>query len=150
MRAIIQRVKKASVLVNGIIKGQISSGVLIFLGVISDDNNEDISWLCNKIANLRIFDDKSGVMNISLKDYDGEALVISNITLYAQTKKCNRPSYIKAAPPNISYPIYNQFIEQLQIHLKSPVQKGVFGEHMEVTLLNDGPVTIIIDTKNRE
>ena len=150
MRAIIQRVNKASVSVNGIVKSQISSGVLIFLGVISDDNNEDISWLCSKIANLRIFDDKTGVMNISLKDYDGEALVISQFTLYAQTKKGNRPSYIKAAPTNIAYSIYNQFIEQLQIHLKSPVQKGVFGEHMEVTLLNDGPVTIIIDTKNRE
>ena len=150
MRAIIQRVKKASVLVNGIIKGQISSGVLIFLGVISDDNNEDISWLCSKIANLRIFDDKTGVMNISLKDYDGEALVISQFTLYAQTKKGNRPSYKKAAPTNIALPIYNQFIEQLQIHLKNPVRKGVFGEHMEVNLLNDGPVTIIIDTKNRE
>ena len=150
MRVIIQRVKKASVSVKGIIKGQISSGVLIFLGIISDDNNEDIIWLSNKIANLRIFDDKSGVMNISLKDYDGEALVISQFTLYAQTKKGNRPSYIKAAPPNTAYPIYNQFIEQLQIHLKNPVQKGVFGEHMEVNLLNDGPVTIIIDTKNRE
>lgn len=150
MRAIIQRVNKASVLVNGIIKGQISSGVLIFLGVISDDNNEDISWLCSKIANLRIFGDKTGVMNISLKDYDGEALVISQFTLYAQTKKGNRPSYKKAAPTNIALPIYNQFIEQLQSHLKNPVQKGVFGEHMEVNLLNDGPVTIIIDTKNRE
>ena len=150
MRVVIQCVSEASVSIEGQIYSEIQQGLLVLLGIEHSDTEQDIEWLCKKIANLRIFDDKSGVMNISLKDYDGEALVISQFTLYAQTKKGNRPSYIKAAPPNISYPIYNQFIEQLQIHLKSPVQKGVFGEHMEVTLLNDGPVTIIIDTKNRE
>ena len=150
MRAIIQRVNKASVSVNGIIKGQISSGVLIFLGVISDDNNEDISWLCSKIANLRIFVDKTGVMNISLKDYDGEALVISQFTLHAKTKKGNRPSYIKAARPERAVPIYEQFLNQLKDDLEQDIQAGIFGADMKVSLLNDGPVTLIIDTKNRE
>jgi len=150
MRAVIQRVVNASLSIDGVIMAKINTGLLILLGVTDDDKKEDIIWLSNKIANLRIFDDQKGVMNISLKQYQGEALVVSQFTLHALTKKGNRPSYIKAASPEIALPIYNQFVEQMQSHLESPVKTGVFGANMEVSLSNDGPVTIIIDTKKRE
>ena len=150
MRAVIQRVVNASLSIDGVIMAKINTGLLILLGVADDDKKEDIIWLSNKIANLRIFDDQKGVMNISLKQFQGEALVVSQFTLHALTKKGNRPSYIKAASPEIALPIYNQFVEQMQSHLESPVKTGVFGANMEVSLSNDGPVTIIIDTKKRE
>ena len=150
MRAVIQRVTKASVTINNKIKGQIASGVLIFLGIVAEDTSEDIKWLSKKISNLRIFSDDNDVMNLSLIDQNFEALVISQFTLHAQTKKGNRPSYIKAARPEIAIPLYEEFIRQLQHDLGKEVQSGVFGANMEIDLLNDGPVTIIIDTKNRE
>ena len=150
MRAVIQRVVNASVSIDGMIMARINTGLLILLGVADDDKKEDVIWLSSKIANLRIFDDQKGVMNISLKEYNGEALVVSQFTLHALTKKGNRPSYIKAASPEIALPIYNQFVEQMQSHLESPVKTGVFGANMKVTLSNDGPATFIIDTKNRE
>ena len=150
MRAVIQRVTKASVTINNKIKGQIASGVLIFLGIVAEDTSEDIKWLSKKISNLRIFSDDNDVMNLSLIDQNFEALVISQFTLHAQTKKGNRPSYIKAARPEIAIPLYEEFIRQLQHDLGKEVQSGVFGANMEIDLFNDGPVTIIIDTKNRE
>ena len=150
MRAVIQRVVNASVSIDGMIMARINTGLLILLGVADDDKKEDVIWLSSKIANLRIFDDDKGVMNISLKEHNGEALVVSQFTLHALTKKGNRPSYIKAAPPDIALPIYNQFVEQMQSHLESPVKTGVFGANMKVILSNDGPATFIIDTKNRE
>lgn len=150
MRAVIQRVKKASVTINNKIEGQIALGVLIFLGIVTEDTLEDIKWLSKKISNLRIFSDENDVMNLSLIDQNFEALVISQFTLHAQTKKGNRPSYIRAARPEIAIPLYEEFIRQLQRDLGKEVQSGVFGANMEIGLLNDGPVTIIIDTKNRE
>ena len=147
MRVVIQRVKRASVAIDNNIEGQIASGVLIFLGIVAEDTLEDTKWLSKKISNLRIFND---VMNLSLIDQNFEALVISQFTLHAQTKKGNRPSYIKAARPEIAIPLYEEFIRQLQHDLGKEVQSGVFGANMEIDLLNDGPVTIIIDTKNRE
>ena len=150
MRAVVQRVSEASVDINGKIEGKITSGVLIFLGIIAEDTSADIQWLSKKISNLRIFSDKEGQMNLSLKDQNGEALVISQFTLHAQTKKGNRPSYIKAAQPEIAMPLYEQFISQLEEDLGKEIQSGIFGADMKVSLLNDGPVTIIIDTKNRE
>jgi len=150
MRAVIQRVVNASVSIDGMIMARINTGLLILLGVADDDKKEDVIWLSSKIANLRIFDDDKGVMNISLKEHNGEALVVSQFTLHALTKKGNRPSYIKAAPPEIALPIYNQFVEQMQSHLESPVKTGAFGANMKVILSNDGPATFIIDTKNRE
>ena len=150
MRAVIQRVKRASVAIDNNIEGQIASGVLIFLGIVAEDTLEDTKWLSKKISNLRIFSDENDVMNLSLIDQNFEALVISQFTLHAQTKKGNRPSYIKAARPEIAIPLYEEFIRQLQHDLGKEVQSGVFGANMEIGLLNDGPVTIIIDTKNRE
>lgn len=150
MRVVIQRVKRASVAIDNNIEGQIASGVLIFLGIVAEDTLEDTKWLSKKISNLRIFSDKNDVMNLSLIDQNFEALVISQFTLHAQTKKGNRPSYIKAARPEIAIPLYEEFIRQLQHDLGKEVQSGVFGAKMEIDLLNDGPVTIIIDTKNRE
>tara|TARA_B100000902_G_scaffold127582_1_gene127012 strand:- start:432 stop:884 length:453 start_codon:yes stop_codon:yes gene_type:complete len=150
MRAVIQRVVNASVSIDGMIVARINTGLLILLGVADDDKKEDVIWLSSKIANLRIFDDQKGIMNISLKEHNGEALVVSQFTLHALTKKGNRPSYIKAASPEIALPIYNQFVEQMQSHLESPVKTGVFGANMKVILSNDGPATFIIDTKNRE
>jgi D-aminoacyl-tRNA deacylase len=150
MRAVVQRVSEAIVAINGKIEGKITSGVLIFLGIIAEDTSADIQWLSKKISNLRIFSDKEGQMNLSLKDQNGEALVISQFTLHAQTKKGNRPSYIKAAQPEIAMPLYEQFISQLEEDLGKEIQSGIFGADMKVSLLNDGPVTIIIDTKNRE
>lgn len=150
MKAVIQRVSKASVTINAKQVANINKGLLVLLGIIEDDTQEDISWLSNKIANLRIFNDKNGVMNQSLQEVDGEVIVVSQFTLHASTKKGNRPSYIKAAKPDIAIPIYENFVKQLEADLGKNVQTGEFGADMKVELLNDGPVTIIIDTKNKE
>jgi len=149
MRALIQRVSKAGVTIGGQLKSSIGPGLLILIGIESADLEEDISWLCNKIAGLRIFEDSNGVMNLSLKDISGEALVVSQFTLHARVKKGFRPSYIDAAPPVVSIPLYEQFVQSLERELGKPVQTGEFGAMMEVALVNDGPVTIWIDTKNR-
>lgn len=150
MKAVIQRVSSASVTIEGEKVASIGKGLLILLGVVDDDVAEDIHWLSNKICNLRIFGDHENVMNCSLKDIDGDAIVVSQFTLHANTKKGNRPSYIKAAKPEVAIPIYENFINQLQNDLGKRIQTGVFGADMKVELLNDGPVTIIIDTKNRD
>ncbi|HLV40318.1 D-aminoacyl-tRNA deacylase [Xanthomarina sp.] len=150
MKAVIQRVSKAHVTINGKQVASISHGLLILLGIIDEDSYEDISWLSNKIANLRIFNDENGVMNQSLIDQNGEAIVVSQFTLHANTKKGNRPSYIKAAKPDVAIPLYEAFVKDLETVLGKPVQTGEFGADMKVELLNDGPVTIIIDTKNKE
>ncbi len=150
MRAVIQRVSESSVTVENQIIGKIGQGVLILLGIENSDMIEDIQWLSKKIANLRIFDDENGVMNKSLTDIQGEALIVSQFTLHASTKKGNRPSYIKSAKPDISIPLYKQFIQQMETDLGKKVATGEFGADMKVSLLNDGPVTIIIDTKNKE
>tara|TARA_B100001093_G_scaffold501852_1_gene554060 strand:- start:478 stop:930 length:453 start_codon:yes stop_codon:yes gene_type:complete len=150
MRAVIQRVSEASVAVDQKIEGEIAEGLLIFLGIVPEDTSEDLEWLSQKIVNLRIFDDNRGVMNLSLKEQNGAALVVSQFTLHAQTKKGNRPSYIKAARPDIAIPLYQQFIMQLENDLGKEIQTGIFGANMQVSLLNDGPVTLIIDSKNRE
>jgi D-tyrosyl-tRNA(Tyr) deacylase len=150
MRAIIQRVSSASVSVDGEVISKISNGLLIFLGIEDADTGDDIKWLTNKIVNLRIFNDGEGVMNLSLLQEEGEALVISQFTLHASTKKGNRPSYIKAAKSDIAIPLYESFVAQLEKDLGKKVGTGIFGADMKVALLNDGPVTIQIDTKNRE
>ena len=150
MRAVIQRVTKASVTIEGKINGQIENGLLVLMGIEDADTDEDIEWLSSKIVNLRIFNDEKGVMNISVKDVAGNILLISQFTLHASTKKGNRPSYIKASKPDIAIPIYEKMIEQLSIDLGKEIQTGIFGADMKVELLNDGPVTIVIDTKNRE
>ena len=149
MKAVIQRVSQAKVLINNKEKAAINLGMLILLGIENDDSHEDIQWLSAKIANLRIFDDTQGVMNLSLKQMGGEAIVVSQFTLHASTKKGNRPSYIRAAKPEIAIPLYNQFISQLELALSKKVQTGQFGAHMQLDFINDGPVTIIIDTKNK-
>ena len=150
MRATLQRVTTASVTVDQKIISEISNGLLIFLGIEEADNEEDIKWLSNKIVNLRIFNDSQEVMNLSLLQVNGAALVISQFTLHASTKKGNRPSYIKAAKPEIAILLYESFVAQLEKDLGKKVGTGVFGADMKVALLNDGPVTIQIDTKNRE
>lgn len=150
MRAVIQRVSKASVTVEGKVVSKINDGLLILLGIEDADGKEDIEWLSRKIVNLRIFNDQDGVMNRSLLDIDGTALVVSQFTLHASTKKGNRPSYIKAAKPDVSIPLYEEFVQQLEMDLNKKVGAGVFGADMKVELLNDGPVTIVMDTKNRE
>ena len=150
MRAVIQRVTKASVTIEGKINGQIENGLLVLIGIEDTDTGEDIEWLSGKIVNLRIFNDEKGVMNISVKDSAGSILLISQFTLHASTKKGNRPSYIKASKPDIAIPIYQKMIGQLSIDLGKEIQTGIFGADMKVELLNDGPVTIVIDTKNRE
>jgi D-tyrosyl-tRNA(Tyr) deacylase len=150
MKAVIQRVTQASVTINGKIKSSIDSGLLVLVGIEDADTQEDISWLSSKIINLRIFNDSNGIMNLSLKDLKGELLLVSQFTLHASTKKGNRPSYIRAAKPEIAIPFYENLISQLQNDLENPIQTGAFGADMKVALLNDGPVTIIIDTKNRE
>jgi D-tyrosyl-tRNA(Tyr) deacylase len=149
MKAVIQRVTKASVTIDGIEVASIKDGLLILLGIINEDSQEDISWLSNKIANLRIFGDEGGVMNKSVIDIKGDAIVVSQFTLHANTKKGNRPSYIKAAKPDVAVPLYNLFVTQLEADLGRKVQTGEFGADMKVELLNDGPVTIIIDTKQK-
>lgn len=150
MRTVIQRVSKASVDIEGKRKAEIKQGLLIFVGIEEADKDEDIEWLSNKIANLRIFGDKNGLMNLSVKDIDGETLSISQFTLHAKTKKGNRPSYIKAAKPDIAIPLYDKFNAKLGKELGKEVKTGEFGANMQVELINDGPVTITIDTKNRE
>jgi D-tyrosyl-tRNA(Tyr) deacylase len=150
MKAVIQRVSSASVTVQNQIVGQIQSGLLVFVGIETADSQEDIIWLTQKIVNLRIFADENGVMNKSVKDIDGEILVISQFTLHASTKKGNRPSYIKAARPEISIPLYESFLKQLATEFQKTAQAGIFGADMKVALVNDGPVTILMDTKNRE
>ncbi|MCD6596420.1 MAG: D-tyrosyl-tRNA(Tyr) deacylase [Bacteroidales bacterium] len=150
MRALIQRVSQASVSINEQVKTQINQGLLVLLGIEESDNQYDIDWLCKKIAQLRIFDDNQGVMNLSIQDINGELLVISQFTLHAKTKKGNRPSYIKAARPEIAIPLYEKFIKMMSSFTKEKVQTGEFGAIMQVSLTNDGPVTIIIDTKNKE
>jgi D-tyrosyl-tRNA(Tyr) deacylase len=150
VRVVLQRVQSSSVSIKGELHASIGSGLLILLGIEHHDNEQDIQWLCRKIANLRIFNDADGSMNVSIKDHDGEALVVSQFTLYAQTKKGNRPSYTQAAQPSIAIPLYKQFIDQLELELDKTVSTGLFGADMKVDLVNDGPVTIIIDTKNRE
>ena len=150
MKAVIQRVSKASVTIEGKIKSSIATGLLILLGVEDADTNEDIEWLSAKICNLRIFNDDANVMNKSILDIDGNVLLISQFTLHASTKKGNRPSYIKASKPPVAVPLYESMIKQLQADLSKPIQTGIFGADMKVRLLNDGPVTIVIDSKNRE
>ncbi len=150
MRAVIQRVSEASVKIEGNIKGQINSGLLVLLGIEEADNTEDIEWLCGKICRLRIVGDENGVMNLSVQETKGEILLISQFTLHASTKKGNRPSYIKSARPEVAIPLYESFIKQLEKELGKSIQTGVFGAEMRVSLVNDGPVTIIIDTKSRE
>lgn len=150
MRAVIQRVSEASVTIDGSIHGQIGAGLLVLLGIEDADTTEDIEWLSSKIVNLRIFDDAAGVMNESVKDQNGDILLVSQFTLHASTKKGNRPSYIKASKPEIAIPLYGKMIQQLTIDLGREIQTGSFGADMKVELLNDGPVTIVIDTKNKE
>lgn len=149
MIAVIQRVKSASVIINEIIKSGIAEGLLVLVGIEDQDHTDDIEWLSAKIANLRIFDDDQGVMNLSVMDRKGEILVVSQFTLHASTKKGNRPSYLKAAKPEIAIPIYEKFVSALEQLMGKPVGTGEFGADMKVSLINDGPVTIIIDTKNR-
>jgi D-tyrosyl-tRNA(Tyr) deacylase len=150
MKAVIQRVSKSSVTIEGVKTASIGHGLLILLGVVPEDSQEDVQWLSNKIVNLRIFDDDQKVMNLSLKDINGDAIVVSQFTLHASTRKGNRPSYTKAAKPDIAIPLYEAFILQLENDLGKKVQTGEFGADMKIELLNDGPVTIIIDTKDRE
>nr|WP_321225345.1 D-aminoacyl-tRNA deacylase [uncultured Psychroserpens sp.] len=149
MKAVIQRVANASVAIEGKKVANINSGLLVLLGIVNDDSQEDIKWLSNKISNLRIFSDEGGVMNTSLLQTQGDAIVVSQFTLQASTKKGNRPSYIKAAKPDVAIPLYEAFVTQLETDLGKPVQTGEFGADMKVELLNDGPVTIIIDTKDK-
>ena len=150
MRAVIQRVSKASVTIDKKIYSQIKNGLLVFVGIEDADTAEDIEWLSNKIVNLRVFNDDNGVMNVSVKDMNGDILTVSQFTLHASTKKGNRPSYIKASKPEFAIPMYEKFIKQLSNDLSKVVGTGVFGADMKVELLNDGPVTIVIDTKSRE
>ncbi len=150
MKAVIQRVSKASVTVDGLVVSKIENGLLILLGIENEDSNDDIQWLSRKIANLRIFNDENGVMNKSLLEMGGEAIVVSQFTLHASTKKGNRPSYIKAAKPDFAIPTYEKFVRQFENELGKKVGTGIFGADMKVELLNDGPVTITMDTKNKE
>lgn len=150
MIAVIQKVTQSSVAIDGLIKSSIGKGLLILLGIEDADGEEDIIWLCRKIANLRIFNDAQGVMNESILDHKGEILVISQFTLHASTRKGNRPSYLKAAKPEIAIPLYSKFVELMEGELGRKVGTGEFGAYMEVELVNDGPVTIIIDTKDKK
>ncbi len=150
MRAVIQRVSNASVKVDGTITGQIQQGLLVFVGIEDSDGQDDLEWLSGKIVNLRIFNDDEGVMNKSVKDIEGRVLLVSQFTLHAAIKKGNRPSYIRASKPETAVPMYENFKQQLATDLGKEIQSGIFGADMKVELLNDGPVTIIIDTKNKE
>ena len=150
MKAVIQRVSQSSVSIDAEIVAQIKHGLLVLVGIEDADNQEDIHWLTSKIANLRIFEDHNNVMNLSLKDSNGDMIIVSQFTLHAATKKGNRPSYIKAAKPEIAIPLYESFVQQMEKELGKKVQTGQFGADMKVSLVNDGPVTIIIDTKNKE
>lgn len=150
MKVVIQRVSKASVTINQKKVANIQEGLLLLLGIVDNDTTDDINWLVRKIANLRIFNDENGVMNTSLLDINGNVIVVSQFTLHASTKKGNRPSYIKAAKPTIAIPLYKNFVSTLEKEINKKVQTGEFGADMKVELLNDGPVTIIIDSKNKE
>ncbi|MBF6641907.1 D-tyrosyl-tRNA(Tyr) deacylase [Flavobacterium sp. J49] len=150
MKAVIQRVSQASVTIEGQKVADIQQGLLVLVGFEDQDNQEDINWLTAKIANLRIFADENQVMNLSLKETNGEMIIVSQFTLHALTKKGNRPSYIKASKPDIAIPLYESFVAQMETELGKKVQTGQFGADMKVALLNDGPVTLIIDTKNKE
>ncbi len=150
MRTVIQRVSEASVLINQLERRSIKRGLMILVGITHDDTTEDITWLIQKISKLRIFADENGVMNLNVNEIGGEVLLISQFTLHASTKKGNRPSYIGAARPEIAIPLYNEFIKQLQLEIQKPILTGEFGADMQVQLINDGPVTIIIDSKNKE
>jgi D-tyrosyl-tRNA(Tyr) deacylase len=150
MRAVIQRVTKASVTIDEVIRGKIGDGLVVLIGIEDADSEEDINWLSNKMVNLRIFNDEEGVMNKSVLEISGSILLISQFTLHANTKKGNRPSYIKASKPDVAIPLYEKLIAQLKTDLGKEIETGIFGANMKVELLNDGPVTIIIDTKNRE
>ncbi|MEP2773489.1 MAG: D-aminoacyl-tRNA deacylase [Fulvivirga sp.] len=150
MIAVIQRVSKSSVTIAGEVKSEIGQGLNILLGIEGADTQEDITWLTRKIANMRIFDDENGVMNKSVLDIHGEILVISQFTLHASTKKGNRPSYIKAAKPDFAIPLYKKFVEHLELEIGKPVGTGEFGADMKVEIQNDGPVTIIVDTKDKK
>ncbi len=149
MKVVIQRVLKASVTIDKKIVASIENGLLILLGIVNEDTSEDINWLSNKIVNLRVFADDKGVMNKSLLDVDGHAIVVSQFTLHASTKKGNRPSYIKAAKPDVAIPLYQAFINRIELDLGKTVQTGQFGADMKIELINDGPVTVIIDSKNK-
>ncbi|WP_416866928.1 MAG: D-aminoacyl-tRNA deacylase [Imperialibacter sp.] len=149
MIGVVQRVSEASVTINGVVEGKIGTGIMLLLGIEEADTQEDIEWLSRKIVNLRIFNDDDGVMNRSLAEVGGDILLISQFTLHASTKKGNRPSYIKAARPDVAIPLYEKMIAQLQADLQREIQTGEFGADMKVALVNDGPVTIIIDTKNK-
>lgn len=150
MKVVIQRVSSSSVTINSKIVAEIQKGLLVLVGIEDRDSQEDINWLCQKIVNLRIFGDEKDIMNLSIKDIDGDVIVVSQFTLHALTKKGNRPSYIKASKPEIAIPMYENFVQQLEIELGKKVQKGIFGADMKVSIVNDGPVTILIDSKNRE
>ena len=150
MKTVTQRVQYASVTIDGVVKSKIGKGLLILVGIEDRDTQEDINWLCKKICNLRIFDDEQGVMNRSVMDVDGEILVVSQFTLQASTKKGNRPSYIRASKPEVAIPMYESFCTEMGIQLGKEVQTGTFGADMKVELLNDGPVTILIDSQNKE
>ncbi len=150
MKVVIQRVNQAKVEVNEEVSGSIDQGLLLFVGIVEDDTTDDIEWLCNKLSGLRIFSDDEGKMNHSIKDVNGEFLVVSQFTLHAKTKKGNRPSFTRAAKPDIAIPLYNKFKASLQAISGQKVESGEFGADMHVSLINDGPVTIIIDTKNKE
>ena len=150
MRVVIQKVTQASVSIENQIVGSIDKGLLVLVGIEDGDTNEDITWLSSKIVNLRVFDDDNGVMNLSVKEVEGEVLIVSQFTLHASTKKGNRPSYIKAARPEVAIPIYEAFIKQVESLLGKRVPTGQFGAMMQVSLCNDGPVTILIDTKSKE
>lgn len=150
MRIVIQRVSEASVTIDDKVKSSIGKGLLILLGIEDSDTDEDIKWLCQKIVNLRIFPDENGVMNKSILESEGAILVVSQFTLHASTKKGNRPSYIRASKPDFAVPMYEKFVKQLEIDLGKTIQTGTFGADMKVALVNDGPVTIVIDSKNKE
>ena len=150
MRTVIQRVSEASVLINQLERRSIARGLMILVGITHDDTTEDITWLVQKISKLRIFADDNGIMNLNINEVFGEVLLISQFTLHASTKKGNRPSYIGAARPEIAIPLYNEFIKQLQAEIQKPILTGEFGADMQVQLINDGPVTIVIDSKNKE
>jgi len=150
MRAVIQRVSKAKVEIDGVAKGAICQGLLIFIGIEDADNQDDINWISSKIVQLRIFSDENGMMNESIREKEGNILLISQFTLFGQTKKGNRPSFIKAARPETAIPIYEKLKEELSRQLGKPIESGVFGADMKVSLTNDGPVTLIVDTKNKE
>lgn len=149
MIAVVQRTLHASVTIDSVVKSKINKGLLVLVGIEDSDNEEDISWLASKVVNLRIFNDAHGVMNVSVKDDGGDIIVVSQFTLHASTKKGNRPSYIKASKPPVAIPLYEKFVAAVSSELGKPVQTGEFGADMKVELLNDGPVTIVIDTKNK-